>query len=84
VLWQKVGALLVLWLISMATLLILNYMELVIIADGKIKVFGFDLTVGGAAALVVVMLVVLVFLLGKIPGTSTLIASYRVMIGGTN
>ena len=73
---MKVAILVVLWAMSLATVVVLNALGVIIIqTDGT--VFGFTIKAGGAAALMVAMLLILLYILGKIP---TAAANLRSML----
>jgi len=51
---------------------------------GTISLFGQDFTAAGVAALFVLVILVLLFVLDKIPGIPTrLAAAFRMMVGGS-
>jgi hypothetical protein len=68
----RLFVLLILWVVTMVTLLVLDAMGWIDIV-GEGKVFGISFKTAGAAAFVIVFLAILVMLLGRIRTTQRVI-----------
>lgn len=79
-LWQRVLTLIVVWIMAVASLWVLLQLGLINVAsdDGVFngKIFGLEVKLVGGGALLAIFLVLLVFLLGKIPTTAAVIRAF--------
>lgn len=77
---QRVAVLIVLWVMALITVVILDAIGVIVIkVDGTI--LGIKIGAAGVAALFVAVMVLLVYLLGKIPATRGLTDGLREMTG---
>lgn len=77
---QKLGVLVVLWVMALISVVVLDGIGLIDVTVGG-DIMGIKIGAAGVAALFVALLVVFVYLLGKIPATRGLAEGFRTMTG---
>jgi hypothetical protein len=77
---QKLGVLVALWVMALISVVVLDGIGVIDVTIGG-DIMGFKIGAAGVAALFVALLVVFVYLLGKIPATRGLAEGFRTMTG---